>query len=286
MIIIYILLLEQEKYYIGRTNNTEFRVNQHFNQDGSEWTKLYKPIKTIEIIENCNEFDEDKYTLMYMNIYGIENVRGGSFCQIKLLPEIKNIIQLMIKTATNKCYNCGNSGHYANECSQNNNILLGLHTNRDIHEFKFEYKPYQQKVYEMCVKTLSENEYIIKKIGEYDEYNGRYRINYLTNYGNLVIGDFDNKRKGSSSSAETTENNVYYSKDFTIRAYMWPINNIQGTSSNRPSGYTRNFKLFNNRPYSDKIIKNLIKKEFKSAHPSVLNKEISAYVNTINSIEE
>ena len=45
------------------------------------WTTKYKPIKVVELIEGDN-YDEDKYTLKYMEQYGIDNVRGGSFCQI------------------------------------------------------------------------------------------------------------------------------------------------------------------------------------------------------------
>jgi hypothetical protein len=69
---IYILKLENNKYYIGRTNNPKFRIENHFNNKGSYWTKKYKPINVIEVINNCDEYDEDKYTIKYMNLYGID----------------------------------------------------------------------------------------------------------------------------------------------------------------------------------------------------------------------
>ena len=81
---IYILKLEQGKYYIGKTNKPQFRLNNHFNSNGSEWTKKYKPIKVLDIKKNCDNYDEDKYTRKYMDKYGINNVRGGSFVTIKL----------------------------------------------------------------------------------------------------------------------------------------------------------------------------------------------------------
>jgi hypothetical protein len=118
MVYIYVLKLENNKYYVGKTNNPTFRVESHFNSDGSAWTKKYKPINIEELIPNCDDYDEDKYTVKYMEKYGITNVRGGSFCEIKLTGS--NIITLkqMIKNTTDKCYICGLDGHYANQCKK------------------------------------------------------------------------------------------------------------------------------------------------------------------------
>ena len=81
---IYILRLEGGKYYVGKTNNPQFRLDSHFNSNGSEWTKLYKPLRVLEIKPDCDDYDEDKITRQYMDKYGINNVRGGSFVSVKL----------------------------------------------------------------------------------------------------------------------------------------------------------------------------------------------------------
>ena len=65
---------------------------------GSEWTSYYKPVKTIEIIESFDDFDEDKYTIKYMSLYGIDNVRGGSFCDLNLNDTYISILSKMIKS--------------------------------------------------------------------------------------------------------------------------------------------------------------------------------------------
>lgn len=116
MVFIYILRLEHGKYYVGKTTNPEFRIGSHFDADGSEWTKLHKPIEVIDIIPDCDDYDENKYTHMYMSEFGIDNVRGGSFVQINLSDSEKKTLQKIINGTTDKCFICGLAGHFASTC--------------------------------------------------------------------------------------------------------------------------------------------------------------------------
>ena len=123
MLFIYILALKNNKYYIGKTNNPDFRLEQHFDSNGSVWTKKYSPLKLLKLIAG-DDYDENKYTLKYMEKYGINNVRGGSFCEIKLSEENKTTIQKMISGTTDKCYICGMEGHFANKCTNDYDKLI------------------------------------------------------------------------------------------------------------------------------------------------------------------
>jgi hypothetical protein len=116
MVFIYTLKLVENKYYVGKTHDPNFRLESHFNVEGSQWTKIYKPIQLFELKPDCDDFDEDKITLKYMNKYGIDNVRGGTYVQFNLDDITRSHIEKSICGATNKCFICGNSDHFANDC--------------------------------------------------------------------------------------------------------------------------------------------------------------------------
>ncbi len=122
MVYIYILELENNKYYVGKTNNIDVRIEEHFNNNGASWTKKYKPIRILEIIPDCDNFDEDKYVLKMMNEKGICNVRGGSFVTIKLSDENINLINRILEYSNDKCSICGSSEHFAINCSSKKTI--------------------------------------------------------------------------------------------------------------------------------------------------------------------
>lgn len=125
MVFIYILQLEDNKFYIGKTENPQFRLNNHFNFNGSAWTKKYKPIKVLKLIPDCDNFDEDKYTKIYMKKKGINNVRGGTYCKIKLDNDEIELLKKEINGANDCCYICGSNQHFASNCDNNyDNIMV------------------------------------------------------------------------------------------------------------------------------------------------------------------
>ncbi len=116
---IYILELEGDKIYVGKTSNIEQRIEEHYSGNGSEWTKKYKPLRILKIIEDCDEYDEDINVLKMMKKRGIENVRGGTFSNIHLDENKINLIRQMINTSEDKCYRCGKTGHLMKYCTEN-----------------------------------------------------------------------------------------------------------------------------------------------------------------------
>ena len=115
---IYLLELTNGKYYVGKSKNVEKRYLKHKNGEGAQWTALYPPIKEPIILKtNADIFDENTYFKKYVIEYGIENVRGDSYCQIQLSTEYKNQLIKDIDSALDQCYLCHKRGHFVNNCS-------------------------------------------------------------------------------------------------------------------------------------------------------------------------
>ena len=132
---IYVLLCEEGKYYVGKTNrDIDVRFQEHIAGKGSEWTRTYKPAKVINTFPNADEFDEDKYTKIYMKTYGIENVRGGTYTQIVLPDYCMLALEKELCSASDLCYRCGRPGHFARQCYAKTNTedsLIGMKEEED-----------------------------------------------------------------------------------------------------------------------------------------------------------
>lgn len=119
---IYILKLEHGFYYIGKTNDIDKRFQQHLSGNGSSFTAKHKPLSIEKIYNNVSPFDEDKYVKEYMAIYGINNVRGGTYVnEILDDMQIQNL-KKEIWSAKDLCIKCGRNTHWANSCNATTDI--------------------------------------------------------------------------------------------------------------------------------------------------------------------
>lgn len=128
---VYILLLTDNYYYVGETEDVDRRLTEHYtraqayiNGDhidgnisrGAWWTMLHPPIALFARIPWAPG-EEDRQTELYMFEHGVDKVRGGSYSQVIL--EYYQLLTLEHKRVAhfNLCYRCHQAGHYGNRCN-------------------------------------------------------------------------------------------------------------------------------------------------------------------------
>jgi hypothetical protein len=133
---IYALILEGDNFYVGYTDRPNGdRFLEHFDNNGSAWTKLH-PAKQVLEFKDGTKDDEDELTLKYMNQYGWWRVRGGKWCQVTMTacpeallqkqgislpkpiksPEKVNQKEPIVIRSPLVCTRCGRKSHTADKC--------------------------------------------------------------------------------------------------------------------------------------------------------------------------
>ena len=94
---LYVLELENNKYYVGITKNVEHRFKEHAAGVGADYTCKFKPIRilykenTHRVNKKQAEEIENIKTLQLMILHGVDNVRGGDFCTLNTSDIFKKI---------------------------------------------------------------------------------------------------------------------------------------------------------------------------------------------------
>jgi predicted GIY-YIG superfamily endonuclease len=153
---IYILKCRSNKYYVGRTQNIKSRALDHIRGHGCEWTRKYEPIEIIKTIKSCDNFDEDKHVKKYMKKYGIDNVRGGSYSQIKLNENTRDLVQREIWHNNDACTRCGRKNHWVKNCYAKTKVDGSIiKDDNDQHEYS--YSESEENSQEECINKLHES---------------------------------------------------------------------------------------------------------------------------------
>ena len=126
---IYAVELEQDHVYVGSTRRPEqVRMDEHRRGlgEGAEWTRLFPPTERRTFLEVllCPEgwasgTMEDAMTKHYMQLRGIDMVRGGAYCTLAGPDaDTRVMLEREFAHARGECYWCHSPGHFAEACPQ------------------------------------------------------------------------------------------------------------------------------------------------------------------------
>jgi len=126
--IVYVLLCEHEKIYVGRCRRDRLheRLNEHQSGSACTFTHMYPIQDVLQVSLSDNSRDEDNIVMEFMENNGINNVRGGTFSSIHL-PEyqIRTLID-QLRHNRGACIRCGKIGHYIDTCPEHSSTNINV----------------------------------------------------------------------------------------------------------------------------------------------------------------
>ena len=123
---IYVLELQNGKYFIGRSMDPVISIKQHedANSDSvhSGWINQYLPIVHYSVHLYDENFSVDKCVRLYMLMYGYSQARGGSYeeklteDQILSLNAENKHRDNVLRFVSTMCNRCGSYEHETEDC--------------------------------------------------------------------------------------------------------------------------------------------------------------------------
>ena len=117
---VYILQLEDDRIYVGTSQDVERRVLQHVSGKGAAFTRKFKPtgvrLPRLGNVRGDGDAAERDETLRYMYLKGIDMVRGWKYTQVEMSSADALEAESNIRELFNLCRRCGGKGHFVGQC--------------------------------------------------------------------------------------------------------------------------------------------------------------------------
>jgi len=195
---LYLLELSDDKYYVGQTDDLDFRFSEHLSGKGAKWTRLHRPLHMLLTrnlsVEAAGEamLYENWMTLHYMERFGWENVRGGDFSVVESY-RLRERLEYIYDTDNNKIR------YYVADCC----YLFGSNDDWHVYVLELENDRFYIGSCQRLGKSLGEHfsgksiawtrdNPVIKVVelitikpgtGSYLELKNRLLLDYITRYG-------------------------------------------------------------------------------------------------------
>lgn len=83
----YLIQLDNGRYYVGSSQDPMKSLQMHREGLGPAWTQLNHPLQFVDLQPNMDPAGLDAYVIKAMELYGVDNVRGGSWPNVRLTDQ-------------------------------------------------------------------------------------------------------------------------------------------------------------------------------------------------------
>lgn len=103
----YLVYLGNDKYYVLLSENENFVLDDLYGNTAlmepmPDWLLINKPIKVLERIPYTGNFSLNDHVVLYMEKYGIDKVRGGTYIDVVLTFNQKKAIEENVDNVSRK----------------------------------------------------------------------------------------------------------------------------------------------------------------------------------------
>lgn len=102
---IHILKLEENKFFIVQSKQNVIKTINNFKKI-SDWIQKYPYRSIMKEDLDPNQYSVNIWTLKYIEKFGLDNVRGGSFYQLNLSDKQKDLINYNLNLYIKICIQC------------------------------------------------------------------------------------------------------------------------------------------------------------------------------------
>ena len=101
---LYFVALEEDKMILHASFKRSFEQILVDCETLYHFAKVYKPRRVVYVMENIDLYDVDKNVKIFMNMFGIDETRGGSYTDVILPKNIKHQLEEEFKIADIEFY--------------------------------------------------------------------------------------------------------------------------------------------------------------------------------------